>query len=147
LVPSPQIGHAVAKHPSTPTWAVLNAQEKEIIMRSEGIDPVENDCCWSCNHCTIHLDGFQTRSKVIDHLKAVYVLLLKYNFSFSHDYRHNIVKWNNPQDLFLIPQKRRSLLLIPIFAMSTKVMRCKHCPSNSSRLFDLCGVKMHLRDK
>jgi hypothetical protein len=66
------------------------------------------------------------------------------------------VDWNNPCDLFIIPQMRRSSLRFSILPVpedqlqtgqANYQMRCKHCPASSSRLFTPEGVKRHLYDK
>lgn len=69
-----QIAHAMGVHTtSQATWTILNTAERDVIKQSDDVDPAENDSCWTCNHCAIHLDDYQTRRKVIDHLKEVYV--------------------------------------------------------------------------
>jgi hypothetical protein len=70
-----QIWHSLAKH-ETPDWVVLTEKEKATIKPFEDIvDPIENDSCWTCNHCAAYLDCWESRRNVADHLKTVYVPL------------------------------------------------------------------------
>jgi hypothetical protein len=70
-----QICHSIAEH-EMPDWVVLTEKEKATIKPFEDIvDPIENDSCWTCNHCTIYLDCWESRRNVVDHLKTVYVPL------------------------------------------------------------------------
>jgi hypothetical protein len=69
-----QISHSIAKHEKSSDWVVLTEEEKAAIKPSEDVDPIENDSCWTCNHCTVHLDRWESRRNVVDHLKTVYVL-------------------------------------------------------------------------
>jgi hypothetical protein len=67
LTPADRPCHGQASnHPA------LTAGEVATIKQSENINPAENDTCWVCNHCTIHLDSCEPRSKVVDHLSTVY---------------------------------------------------------------------------
>jgi hypothetical protein len=72
-----QISHAVANHGTTPTpnWEILTKEEKAAIKRDEDVDPIKNDSCWTCNHCAVYLDHWESQQNVVNHLETVYVLL------------------------------------------------------------------------
>jgi hypothetical protein len=66
----------MAKHESASEWEwVILSEEEKAAVCPENVDPIENDPCWSCNHCAVHLDLWEPRRNVVDHLKTVYVFL------------------------------------------------------------------------
>ncbi|KAF8066606.1 hypothetical protein FPV67DRAFT_1582098 [Lyophyllum atratum] len=126
-----------------PTWQVLTAEQAVIVKRSETPDPVQDEKCWTCNHCPLYFSDLQSRSVILEHLKQ------------SHDK----VDCIEPRDLFYFPDKRHSKIPIPHIEVPaplpppkvptvSEVVRCMRCmPPHNRREFQPSGVLAHLRDK
>jgi hypothetical protein len=58
-------------HLSDPSWQFLTDEQALVVKGSERPDPVQNNPCWTCNHCTIYLNSWEPRQNIIEHLESV----------------------------------------------------------------------------
>jgi len=117
---------------------LLTSEEREIAIPLLSADPIDKDPSWTCNHCEVHWDNYQSHALVVQHLQTI----------------HGISDPKSPDDLFFLPQRRVSLIKIPVFPRvrplppsQIKNVMCRHCPPPNYRLFQLVGVKDHLKQK
>lgn len=58
-------------HKTEIEWRVLTAVEAAVVTKPEATDPIQGDACWTCNHCSVYIDIWETRGKIIEHLKTM----------------------------------------------------------------------------
>ncbi|KAG5650859.1 hypothetical protein H0H81_010739 [Sphagnurus paluster] len=65
------VKHAMSKvHGVGNAWRILTPHEMDAVERP--VDPIVNQPCWTCNHCSAYFDAHRSRQEVELHLSATY---------------------------------------------------------------------------
>ena len=143
-----------------PPDVVLVAQVK--VKESEMTNPYRSRSysSWMCGHCSAPSEKLESYEIVVAHLKSVYVSSFTFNYpSFLpiHCYSlfiyfiYQLRDWRASRAVRSIPLRTKpvSRYLIDAPVWTLKTIRCLQCanvkPSEQNRLFDINGVKIHLR--
>ncbi|KAF9464002.1 hypothetical protein BDZ94DRAFT_1257356 [Collybia nuda] len=94
------VAHFIShNHPTDPSWELLTTGQATVVKLLEAPDPIQNNPCWTCNHCNMFFDSWQPRQTVVEHLSS----------------GHGISDYREPRDLFHFPNLRRSFVAIPFY--------------------------------
>ncbi|KAJ7691800.1 hypothetical protein B0H17DRAFT_1331006 [Mycena rosella] len=125
------VSHFLFCRYSTPIWRRLTSAESQKVRANELDD---STLAWSCSHCPLHLDNWQTLEDVTGHVKTV----------------HAIANPTFPGDLFRYLNASRAPE--PFFSPAVE-FHCKRCPQSKGkgnsvrRGFVMRGVIDHLKNQ
>ncbi|KAH0588388.1 hypothetical protein H2248_004243 [Termitomyces sp. 'cryptogamus'] len=161
------VAHAVShKHSATTSWQALTPTQALCVQVPE--NPNNQRMCWSCNHCSVHIHAWASFSDVRCHVVSEHniqnpreptdlfccrrVHLSKLPLPYWSRPRP-IAAGSFPRPIVACPRplvaRPRPLVACPrpLVVHNDRDIRCQHCRHTNPRLFNLNGVKNHLKDK
>ncbi|KAL0955447.1 hypothetical protein HGRIS_001689 [Hohenbuehelia grisea] len=131
-----------------PSWAILNSNERAAVVKREYINSYQR--LWACNHCSDHLDSWQSHAVVMDHLTRSHDIPTK-TATPGLDYFRNPARPVLDTGVICPNLDQVSTLStprIPPGSTPSDRFHCSRCPSTQrQRTFIPQGIISHLKDK